>query len=243
MTQSAPFTYQTPGHLLSITSESSGVQTILRLFRDGELAAEQRGTDSTVTLRAGEDVVVVKVGPFGGITQALLLPEGVDAKEAQTLGAEFAAPPGTFTARVQAWGNRHPDLYASRHVVIAIGQTVLGIIGFSAIFLGLLPSIPWPNIALDFPIPPIPLPHVTLPALPFPEVPVPSVPLPNIALPQITPPAWVDSLFSALKYLSPLAIAIVIAVREARQRRQRRARAEQTTPDMPGADSANRIQA
>ena len=233
MTQSAPFTYQTPTYLLSVTTESPGIQTIVRLFRDGELIEEQRGMDSTVALRASDDVVVVKVGPFGGITQALLLPVGTDPKDAQKLGAEFTAPPGTFTARVQAWGNRHPDLYAARHVVIAIGQMVLGIIGFSAIFIGLLPSIPWPNIALDFP-----LPHITLPALPL-----PAIPLPAIALPDITPPAWLEPLFSALKYLSPMVIAVVIAVREARQRRQRRARAEQPTPTMPEVDSANRIQA
>jgi hypothetical protein len=243
MTQSAPFTYQTPDYVLSATSESSGLQTIVRLFQGSDLVAEQRGMDSTVTLRASEHVVVVKVGPFGGITQALLLPEGTDPKDVQKLGAEFSAPPGTFAARVQAWGNRHPDLYAARHVVIAIGQTVLGIIGFSAIFFGLLPTIPWPNIALDFPLPHIPLPHLTLPALPIPEIALPAIPLPDFTLPHITPPTWLEPLFSALKYLSPIVIAIVIAVREARQRRHRRVRAEQNAPAMPGADRANQIRA
>lgn len=238
MVQSAPFTCQTPSHLLSVTAESQGIQTSVRLFRDGELVAERRGMDSTVTLRASEHVVVVKVGPFGGITQALLLPEGTDPKDAQKLGAEFAAPPGTFAARVQAWGNRHPDLYAARHVVIAIGQMVLGIIGFSAILFGLLPSIPWPNIALD-----LLLPHIALPALPIPEITLPAIPLPAIALPQIRPPAWLEPLSSALKYLSPIVIAVVIAVREARHRRQRRAQAAQNAPAMPEVDRANRIQA
>ena len=54
MSQSAPFTYQTPDHLLSVTTESSGIQTIVRLFRDGDLVAEQRGMDSNVTLRTEE---------------------------------------------------------------------------------------------------------------------------------------------------------------------------------------------
>ncbi|MDQ2653774.1 MAG: hypothetical protein M3Z20_12125 [Chloroflexota bacterium] len=239
MSQSAPFTHQTPAHLLAVTSESSGIQTIIRLFRDDDLVAEQRGMDSTVTLRTEDHMVVVKVGPFGGISQALLLPEDADPKDAPKLGAEFTAPPGTLAARVQAWGNRHPDLYASRHVAVAIGQTILGIIGFSAIFFGLLPTIPWPDVAF----PPIPLPQISLPALPIPEIALPAIPLPNVTLPQISPPVWLEPIFSALKYLSPIAIATVIAVREARQRRQRRARAQQNAPAMPGIDRSNQIQA
>lgn len=225
MSQSAPFTYQTSDHLLSVTTESSGIQTIVRLFRNGDLVAEQRGMDSNVTLRGEEHMVVVKVGPFGGISQALLLPSGADPKDAQKVGVEFAAPAGTFPRRLQEWGNSHPDLYASRHVVIAIGQTILGIVGFSAIFFGLLPSIPWPNITVD-----VPLPHVSLPSisLPLPEIALPAIPLPAITLPRITPPGWLEPLFSVLKYVSPIVIAIVIAVREARHRRQRRTKAEAT---------------
>ncbi len=243
MTQSAPFTYQTPEHLLSVTTESSGIQTIIRLTRGSDLVAEHRGVDSHVTLRADDHTVVVKVGPFGGITQALLLPPGADPRDAQKLGQEFTAPPGTFAARVQAWGNRHPDLYAARHVVIAIGQTLLGIIGFSAIFFGLLPTIPWPGITLDFPLPQVPLPHIALPSLPFPEIALPAIPLPDVTLPQITPPGWLEPLFSALKYLSPIIIAIGIAVREARQRRQRRAQEEHNVPAISGADRSNQIRA
>jgi hypothetical protein len=225
MSQSVPFTYQTPDHLLSVTSESSGIQTIVRLFRDGDLVAEQRGMDSNVTLRAEGHAVVVKVGPFGGISQALLLPADAEPKDAQKLGAEFTAPAGTVARRLQEWGNRHPDLYASRHVVIAIGQTILGIIGFSAIFFGLLPSIPWPDITLDISLPQVSLPHISLP---IPEIALPAIPLPDISLPRFTPPGWLEPLFSVLKYLSPVVIAIVIAVREARHRRQRRAKAEET---------------
>ena len=237
MTQSARFTYQTPDHLLSVTSESSGLQTIIRLFKGGDLLAEQRGMDPNVSLRAEDHTVVVKVGPFGGITQALLLPPDTDPKDAQKLGQEFAAPPGTFAAHMQAWGNRHPDLYAARHIVIAIGQTLLGIIGFSAIFFGLLPTIPWPDVAL----PAMPFPQISLPLLPIPEIALPAIPLPEITLPRITPPAWLEPLFRALKYLSPVVIAIVIAAREARLRRQRRARAAQHSPTMPGIDRSNQI--
>jgi hypothetical protein len=226
MSQSASFTYQAPDYLLSVTTESSGIQTIVRLFRDGELIAEQRGMDSNVTLRAEGHTVVVKVGPFGGISQALLLPADVDPKDAQKLGAEFTAPAGTFAHRIQEWGNKYPDLYASRHVVTAIGQTILGIIGFSAIFFGLLPSIPWPNVALDLPLPQVSFPRISLP---IPEIVLPAIPLPDVTLPHIVPPDWLEPLFSVLKYLTPIVIAIFIAVREARNRRQRRSRAETTS--------------
>lgn len=238
MSQSVPFTYQTPDHVLSVTTESSGIQTIVRLFRNGDLAAEHRGMDSNVTLRADEHTVVVKVGPFGGITQALLLPADADPKDAQRLGAEFTAPSGTFTRRVQEWGNRHPDLYASRHVVIAIGQTILGIIGFSAIFFGLLPSIPWPNITLDVPLPQVSLPRISLP---IPEIALPAIPLPDITLPRLTPPGWLEPLMGVLKYLSPIVIAIVIGVREAKHRRQRRARTEQESAATPRTGSSTQI--
>lgn len=229
MTQSAPFTYQTPHLLLSVTSESAGIQTRVRLFRGSDLVAEHRGIDSNVTLMADDLTVVVKVGPFGGISKALLLPPGAEPKDAQRLGEEFTAPPGTFSARVQEWGTRHPDLYAARHVVIAAGQTVLGIIGFSAILFGLLPSIPWPA--------------VSLPGIPLPDIALPQLPLPEIALPDLTPPAWLEPLFSALKYITPIVVALVIAVREARQRRQRREHAAQNAPALPGVDQANQIRA
>jgi hypothetical protein len=214
MTQSAPFTFQTPDHLLSVTSESAGVQTIVRLYRDGDQVAEHRGFDSHVTLRAGDHTVVVKVGPFGGIRQALLLPPGTDPKDARRLGQEFAAPPGTLAARLQGWGARHPDLYAARHVVIMLGQGALGLIAFGAILLGLRPSIPWPALSTT--------------ALP---------------LPQVTLSAWPETLVNALKYVSPIVIAIVIALRKARHRRQQRAHTNHHTPSLPGVDQATQVRA
>jgi hypothetical protein len=242
MTPSVPFTYQTPDYLLYVTSESAGVQTIIRLFRERQLIAEHRGVDSNVTLRTEHHLVVVKVGPFGGITQALLLPPGANPRDAQQVGAEFAAPPGTHAARVQAWGNRHPDLYAARHVVIAIGHTILGVIGVSAILFGLLPSIPWPAVALpDLLLPLIPLPQISLPDIPAPGIALPAISWPEIALPAPPVPAWLEPLFDALKTLAPIIVALCIAVREARFRRQRRSRAAQERADHSPRRKTNTI--
>lgn len=57
----------------------------------------------------------------------------------------YAPPPGTRAARVHAWGEAHPNLYAARHVIINVGGTILAILGVSALvkalFSGLLPTI------------------------------------------------------------------------------------------------------
>jgi hypothetical protein len=57
----------------------------------------------------------------------------------------YAPPSGTRAARIHAWGEAHPHLYAARHVVINVGGTILAILGVSALlkalFSGLLPAI------------------------------------------------------------------------------------------------------
>ena len=57
----------------------------------------------------------------------------------------YAPPPGTRAARVHAWGEAHPNLYAARHVIINVGGTIIAILGIGAIISallgGLLPRI------------------------------------------------------------------------------------------------------
>lgn len=57
----------------------------------------------------------------------------------------YAPSPGTRAARVHAWGEAHPNLYAARHVVINAGGTILAVLGVSALlkalFSGLLPAL------------------------------------------------------------------------------------------------------
>ena len=65
--------------------------------------------------------------------------------EVRRRSVPYAPPSGTRAARVHAWGEAHPRLYAVRHVVINVGGTILAILGVSAIlkalFSGLLPAI------------------------------------------------------------------------------------------------------
>jgi hypothetical protein len=65
--------------------------------------------------------------------------------EVRRRSTPYAPPPHTRAARVHAWGEAHPTLYAARHVVLNLGGTILAILGvgalLKALFSGLLPVI------------------------------------------------------------------------------------------------------
>lgn len=135
----------------------------------------------------------------------------------------YAPPAGTRQARLHAWGEAHPNLYAARHVVINVVGTVLAILGVSALlkalFSGLLP-------ALD----------VDLPDLHPPEW-VKYLDPSRYLAPLFQ---WVEPLVDRLlgwlpevelgwmKYVVGFLVAVSIAVREVRRRK--RVAAEQTDP-------------
>ena len=79
----------------------------------------------------------------GRVAKCLLVEPGKG--DVRRRSVPYAPPPGTRAARLHAWGEKHPNLYAARHVVINVGGTVLAILGVSAllkaIFGGLLPSL------------------------------------------------------------------------------------------------------
>ena len=79
----------------------------------------------------------------GRVAKCLLVEPGQG--DVRRRSVPYAPPAGTRAARVHAWGEKHPNLYAARHVVINVGGTVLAILGVSAllraIFGGLLPRI------------------------------------------------------------------------------------------------------
>lgn len=53
----------------------------------------------------------------------------------------FAPPAGTRAARLHAWGEAHPLLYAARHVVTNVGGTFLAILGVGALIDALLSGL------------------------------------------------------------------------------------------------------
>lgn len=71
--------------------------------------------------------------PFAGLRRAMRVP--------------FVPPPGTRAARVHAWREQHPRLWAARHVAIQVGSILVAVLGISALLNGLLgrllPAIDW----------------------------------------------------------------------------------------------------
>jgi hypothetical protein len=66
----------------------------------------------------------------------------------------YAPPSGTRAARLHAWGEAHPNLYAARHVVINVGGTILAVLGVGALLRALIPvvDLDWlPDVGLGAP--------------------------------------------------------------------------------------------
>lgn len=66
----------------------------------------------------------------------------------------YAPPSGTRAARLHAWGEAHPNLYAARHVVINVGGTILVVLGVGALLRALIPVVDlgWlPDVGLGAP--------------------------------------------------------------------------------------------
>jgi hypothetical protein len=123
----------------------------------------------------------------------------------------FDPPPGSFAARLLVFQRNHPRLYASRHVVRAIGSVAAGLLGL-ALFVRLLlqPVLDW--IADR-------LPDIDLPSIPWPDIDLPSIPCTDIDLPELAVPSWLRVILGTAKFWLPVLIAIGVAMAEIRRRR------------------------
>jgi hypothetical protein len=94
----------------------------------------------------------------------------------------FDPPPGSFAARLLVFRRNHPRLYASRHVVRALGRVTAILLGL-AVFVRLLlqPVLDW---ITDL------LPTIELQSIPWPDINWPSIPWPDIDLPDLAVPSW-----------------------------------------------------
>ncbi|REE96928.1 hypothetical protein [Thermomonospora umbrina] len=237
------------GVVLELASRRSGLRTEVVLYGDGEAVADGAGVGRVLLPLPGDDAddtgpsVLVISAPPGTIARALLLvpkaseaaddeddeedelPEGL-AKLVGFASAEkhpFEPPPGTLGARLLTFQRRHPKLYASRHVVLATAQVLLGLLGVAVFFTLVLGRVvEWAAERL----PDVSLPEVDLPSIPWPDLPLPDPPdLPD--LPDVALPGWIAAVLATAKFWVPILIAIGVAVEEVRKRRKReRARAE-----------------
>lgn len=218
---SARYRLEHDGHLFEIEPASAGLSTVARLFVDGAPVDEQKSTEGSIRLEGGGLTVVVRLNWLGQITQILAVPSGVDPKKADEEGIAFAAPEGSRAARLETLKRERPELYAARHVVIAILQVLIGVLGIGALLRGLLPRIGLPDI---------PWPDLDLPAIPWPDlpdIPWPNIPWPDIDIPDLALFAWIKELWSSANWLIPIVIAVLVAINEVDKRRKRD-RAEKT---------------
>ena len=148
----------------------------------------------------------------------LELPKGAD-EGAGLVAAErhpFSPPPGSFAARLLIFQRNHPRLYASRHVVLAIGNVAAALLGLGVLVRLLLqPILDWIRDRL---------PEIDLPSMPWPDIPWPDIPLPDIDLPELAMPSWLRVIIGTAKFWLPVLIAIGVAVAETRRRRAKAAR-------------------
>jgi hypothetical protein len=128
----------------------------------------------------------------------------------------FDPRPGSFTARLLVLQRNHPRLYASRHVVRALGRVAAGLLGL-AVFVRLLLQPVLDRIADR-------LPNIELPSIPWPDIDWPSIPWPDIDLPELAVPSWLQVIIGTGKYWLPVLIAIGVALAEIRRRRAAAAR-------------------
>lgn len=180
------------GRLVEAEPEGTWGETTVRLFVDGEPTDKRKG-NHRITLR-GEGFEVRVWPSFSGESfKRAELVAGDDVP------VPLDPPPGTLSARVEAFGRRHPALWSARHALGGAGSVLLGLIGISFL-LRLLP-----DIDID---------------LPLPEIPFPDLPLPSIDLPSVSLPGWVEAILDSSKYWVPIVIGICLAVAEYRRRRR-----------------------
>lgn len=197
------------GRELAVTVWRTGGRQRVLLLVDGEPVAERTvRTLGTAVFELGEvegdrrrdgavrERVRVRL-LWGGRVRACDL---VDTRarrrlRRRSLVTGFEPPAGTPARRLYAFRQRHPNVYALRHVVNEMVVVTAALLGLSALVTAfverLLPRIDWSWL--------------------------PDVRLPDWDLPDLPDLDW-------LNYAVPLLIALIIAVREAGRHRRRRER-------------------
>jgi hypothetical protein len=215
------------GELLELRIGRAGVRTVATLLRDGRPAGHVAGFGVLRLPLAGPAPVptVLVLAPLPGVVAraALLVPTGdgeprrahvpdgaraaLDVATAER--HPFTPAPGTLAARLRDLEQRHPRLWASRHVVLAVGRVLGALLGLAALLQVLVrPLLEWLAGLL---------PRIDLPDVPWPDL--PSIPWPDVDLPDLSMPGWLAAVLATAKFWVPLLVAVVLAVREVRRKR------------------------
>lgn len=245
------------GSFLELEARRIGLRTQVVLFARGHAVAAETGVGKItlpVPMDAGEPaggperpeqtVLVLSVIPGMISTASLLVPRpepvaggtegdglaepaGGDAAERHP----FDPPQGTLAARLLAFQRRHPRLYAGRHVALAVGEVVLGVLGL-ALFVQLDPwrVVGWITERL---------PHVPWPAITWPDIDLPAIPWPYIGwpdLPNLSLPGWLQAVIGTAKYWVPVLVAVGVAAHEVERRKSRPSGVSGRSIGAPGPD-------
>lgn len=171
--------------------------------------------------------------------------EGSEEKRKRSLRTPFVPPEGTRARRQYELRERHPNLYAMRHLALEGLAIAVGFLGISAllsaIFGKLLPSIDWswlpdpPDIDLPDMGPPDWLRYVN------PGYWIRRIWPDDWTLPDIDLLSWLpDWDFGWLKFVTPLLIALGVGLREIERRRKRQERERRFERDGAAAGEAAR---
>lgn len=211
------------GHRLTLTADQDSPDH-LELAVDGRHVADVPARPPVVTVRldqvdTGLDLTslglararVRALTPRRGqiLSAALVLPpdpavRALGRSPSQVL--EFEPPAGSCRHGWWRFQRRHPRLWASRHVLVAVLQVGLAL-------LALRLTLHWAPWQL------LPWPDWRLPRLPWPDLPLPDLPdLPDWNLPE--PPTWVRTVLASKKYWLPIVMALLVAAAEARRRQR-----------------------
>jgi hypothetical protein len=237
-------TLQIGSHLLGVrlSRGENGTDVVLEL--DGRGVARRTGwpvvrvplADLDLPLEPGLEeaaVVVAAFRPGRGTVRLAVPPSGgsVPGLSRRPERRDFEPPTGTSAHRRYLWAERHPGLYAARHVVVATAQVVGGLL-LARLALGFVLHLDWGWLP-DWRLPSLPRPD--LPDLPWPDVPWPDLDVPDWSL-----PGWLVSVIASKKYWLPVLVAVGVAVAEVRRRRARETDRENAAWPAPSTPSGTR---
>jgi hypothetical protein len=234
------------GAHFDLRAQRDGLRTRLTLRCDGAVVGEVSGFGAVLVpadaTGGGEPeqrptVVALTVLP-GVVSRAILFlprPEGAPggppphvvealpkplARFATAERHEFAPPPGSLAARLEAFRRDHPRLWASRHVALGAGKVVVALLGVAALLRLLVePVMTWLGAVLRGLLPAI--------DIPWPDIDLPAIPWPDIDLPDLRPPGWLLVVLATAKFWVPILVGIGLAVVEVRRRRRAAARQDE----------------
>lgn len=237
------------GQLIEVEVESTLMEPVARLLIDGEHVDQQSTWPQVTHLQGPEMDVYVQWTLLSSPQRAWAVfdaekstagedPEG----ESNHPEHDLTPPAGTWAERVTNFANDHPNVYASRHVIKATLQAILGILGVGAILWGLLP-----RLDIHLPIPDLEIGDWIRSIVPGWVQGILQLPQRAFTwlfgwIPEITfvdrfiawirtigfPPAWLESVASSARYWIPVVLALGVALQEIERRNKNAAKTSET---------------